>query len=76
MLFSYSFHHLIWDAFLSPLSLRFLRLRLVLVTGSATGRLRVIDPLEGERWIELEELMSWSVVLLPSADVPLPLQEI
>ena len=29
---------------------------LVLVTGSATGRLRVIDPLEGERWIELEEL--------------------
>ena len=29
---------------------------LVLVTGSASGRLRVIDPSEGERWIALAEL--------------------
>ena len=29
---------------------------LVLVTGSGQGRIRVIDPREGERWINLEEL--------------------
>ena len=29
---------------------------LVLVTGAARGRLRVIDPREGERWIDLAEL--------------------
>ena len=28
---------------------------LVLVTGSSRGRLRVIDPREGERWIDLDE---------------------
>ena len=29
---------------------------LVLVTGSSRGRLRVIDPREGERWLDLSEL--------------------
>ena len=36
---------------------------LVLVTGSTGGSLRVIDPREGERWINLEELEQEQKVL-------------
>ena len=35
---------------------------LVLVTGSAQGRIRVIDPREGQRWIDLAELQQTAKV--------------
>ena len=41
---------------------------LVLVTGSASSRLRVIDPREGESWLELADLIIRSVVPLHSAE--------